>query len=359
MINVTEPFLPPQSEYSEYLEKIWKKNWLTNNGPLLNELELKLKDYLDLSHLLYVTNGTVAIQLAIKALNLSGEVITTPFSYVATTSSIVWENCTPVFVDIDATTFNINPNLIEQKITNKTTAIIATHVFGNPCDVLAIEKIAKANNLKVIYDAAHGFGTRINGRSILSYGDISTISFHATKLFHTIEGGAVVTASSDLTKKLALMRNFGHNGPEVFEGAGINAKNSEFHAAMGLCNLKHIESIIDKRKSDYTYYLQKLKNLKVEFQEIVDKEGYNYSYFPILFKDEQMLQKSVKELNDQRISPRRYFFPSLSKLPYVKEQNTPVADNIASRILCLPMSHTLTLEDIDMICRILLRAQNH
>src|SRR4051794_21801553 len=248
MILVTKPFLPPIKEYQEFIDGIWQRQWLTNNGPLVNELELKLKEYLKLKHLLYLSNGTIALQIAIKALDLKGEIITTPFSYVATVSSIAWENCTPVFADIDERSFTINPDEIEKKITEKTCAILATHVYGIPCDVERIEAIAKKNNLYVIYDAAHAFGCIYKGKSLYSYGDISTASFHATKLYHTIEGGAVITSSAELLKKMAYMRNFGHNGPENFFGLGINGKNCEFHAAMGIVNLTYINSIIQKRK---------------------------------------------------------------------------------------------------------------
>ena len=231
MINVTKPFLPEIEEYITYLRGIWDRNWLTNNGPLVNDLELKLKEYLNVKHLLYLGNGTIALQIAIKALGLKGEIITTPFSYVATTSAIVWEGCDPVFADIDKDTFNIDPAKIEQAITDKTTGILATHVFGNPCDIDAIQKIAVKHNLKVIYDAAHCFGTHYKGKSVYNYGDVSTASFHATKLFHTIEGGAVITNNAELLKKMAYMRNFGHETAETFAGVGINGKNSEFHAA--------------------------------------------------------------------------------------------------------------------------------
>src|SRR5690606_27065948 len=241
MIPVTKPFLPKVEEYDKYLASIWERQWLTNNGPLVNEFELKLKEYLDVNHLLYVSNGTIALQIAIKALELSGEIITTPFSFVATTSSIVWEGCKPVFVDIDSETFNIDPRKIESAITPSTSAILATHVYGNPCDIDAIQKIADKYNLKVIYDAAHCFGTKYKGKSVFDYGDISTTSFHATKLFHSIEGGAVFTRCPELLKKMSFIRNFGHNGPSDFKELGLNGKNSEFHAAMGLCNLNYVD----------------------------------------------------------------------------------------------------------------------
>lgn len=358
MINVTKPFLPPIEEYNEIVKSIWDRNWLTNNGPVLNELELKLKQYLDIPHLLFVGNGTIALQIAIKALNLQGEIITTPFSYVATTSSIVWENCQPVFVDIEKSSLNINADLIEEKITKKTTAILATHVYGNPCEVEKIRAIADKHNLKVIYDAAHCFGTKYKGRSIFEYGDISTASFHATKLFHTIEGGAVTTPKPELLKKMAHLRNFGHDGPAQFSGVGVNGKNSEFHAAMGVVNIKYVDKILEHRKESYLWYLKKLENLKVSFIEINENAEFNYSYFPIIFPNEEQLLKSIKELQQQYVFPRRYFYPTLNKLPYVKGEKCAIAEKVSTRVLCLPLYYGITKESISMIARILLRVQN-
>lgn len=359
MINVTQPFLPPKEELLEYIDKIYDKKWLTNMGPLSSDLELKLKDYLGVNHLLFLNNGTIALQIAIKALELKGEIITTPFSFIATTSSIVWEGCTPIFADIDPLTYNISPKAIEQAITPNTTAILATHVFGNPCDIDAISQIAKKHNLKVIYDAAHCFGTTYNGQSVLNYGDISTLSFHATKLYHTVEGGAVVTTSPELTYRLSKLRNFGFKTSESFDGIGINGKNSEFHAAMGLCNLKHVDDILETRKNQFLYYKDKLKNLKVGYQQITVGTDYNYAYFPILFISEEELLKFKSELELNWVYPRRYFYPSLSSLEYVKPQQTPVSDDIAKRILCLPLFHRLTIEEQDFVSRILLRTQNN
>ncbi len=359
MINVTQPYLPPKEELLEYIDKIYDKKWLTNMGPLSSDLELKLKDYLGVNHLLFLNNGTIALQIAIKALELKGEIITTPFSFIATTSSIVWEGCTPIFADIDPLTFNISPKAIEKVITPNTTAILATHVFGNPCDIEAIDKIAKKHNLKVIYDAAHCFGTTYNGQSVLNYGDISTLSFHATKLYHTVEGGAVVTTLPELTYRLSKLRNFGFKTSESFDGLGINGKNSEFHAAMGLCNLKHVDDILETRKRQFLYYKEKLKNLRVTYQHLTLGTSYNYSYYPILFASQEELLKFKAELELNWIYPRRYFYPSLSSLEYVKPQQTPVSDDIAKRILCLPLYHTLTQEEQDFIMRILLRTQNN
>lgn len=359
MINVTKPFLPDMEEYIAYLKGIWDRNWLTNNGPLVNELEIKLKDYLKLDHILYLSNGTIAIQIAIKALELQGEIITTPFSFVATTSSIVWEGCEPVFVDIDPNSLNIDPNLIEAAITDKTCAILATHVFGNPCDIDAIEKIARKHNLKVIYDAAHCFGTKYKGKSVFEYGDIVTTSFHATKLYHTIEGGAVFAKDPELIKKMSYLRNFGHNGPDNFAMVGINGKNSEFHAAMGLCNLKHIDGIMRKRREIYQAYDKWLRGADLGWIEINRHAEFNYSYYPVVFKSEEDLIRVVQNLEGHKVFPRRYFYPCLSTLNYVKHYDTPISSDISKRILCLPSSNELSIEVVDMITRIVLRTLNY
>lgn len=358
MINVTKPFLPDMAEYTQYLAGIWERNWLTNNGPLVNDLEIKLKNYLNIDHLLFLTNGTIALQIAIKALDLKGEIITTPFSYVATTSSIVWEGCKPVFVDIDPQTLNINPALIEAAITKETSAILATHVFGNPCNIDAIQAIADKHGLKVIYDAAHCFGSKYRGKSVFAYGDISTTSFHSTKLFHTIEGGAVTTNSPELLKKMAFMRNFGHNGPTDFAEVGINGKNSEFHAAMGLVNLKSIEQILASRKAQSQRYDEKLQLMKCRTVTYNEAE-FNYSYYPVILESEEQLLKSVEELNANWVYPRRYFYPGLNTVRYVDKTSLPVSDSISPRILCLPLYFDLSFEEIDFICRLLLRSQNY
>ncbi len=359
MINVTRPFLPPIEEYKMYVDQIWSRNWLTNNGPLVNELELRLKELLKVDHLLYLNNGTIALQIAIKALGLKGEVITTPFSYVATTSSIIWEGCTPVFVDIDPDSLNIDPRLIEKAITPATSAILATHTYGNPCDIDTIQQLADKYRLKVIYDAAHCFGTTFRGNSIYKYGDISTASFHATKIFHSIEGGAVFTGDAELLKKMAYMRNFGHNGPEDFAEVGINGKNSEFHAAMGLVNLKYVNLIADSRKKQFDQYNSWMQYLRVKTIQLHPESEFNFSYYPIIFESEQAVNKAVELLNGNWIYPRRYFYPSLNNLRYVANYPTPVCDQLSSRVLCLPLYHNLSMEEIDFICRLLLRSQNN
>jgi len=359
MINVTKPFLPPYSEYAAYLQGIWERNWLTNNGPLVNELELKLKEYLRVKHMLFLGNGTIAIQIAMKVLDLKGEVITTPFSFVATTSSIVWEGAKPVFADIDPKTFNIDASKIEALITDKTTGILATHVYGNACDVEAIDRIAKKHGLKVIYDAAHAFGSTYKGKSLFEYGDVSTASFHATKVFHSTEGGAVFANDPELIRKMSLIRNFGFNGPEAFEGVGINGKNSEFHAAMGLAVLKHIDDLLAARKEQALIYDEALVPVRVQKPEIFPGTEWNYSYYPVVFESEALLLKSMEMLQANWIYPRRYFYPSLSGLEYVDRYPTPIADDISKRVLCLPMYHSLKREDIYLIARLLARAQNN
>jgi dTDP-4-amino-4,6-dideoxygalactose transaminase len=353
MINVTKPFLPDLSEYVGYLEDIWERGWLTNNGPLVNKLESELSNYLETPNVLYLNNGTFALQVAIKALGLTGEIITTPFSYVATTSSIVWEGLVPIFADIDPNTFNINPNEIEKLITPSTSAILATHCFGNPCDILKIETIAKKHDLKVIYDAAHCFGTKYQGKSIFNFGDISTTSFHATKLFHTIEGGAVFSKDTEYIKTMAFMRNFGHDGKEKFDSVGVNGKNSEFHAAMGLVNLKHVDDILASRKKQCLFYDKNLKELPLSRPHTLPEAEQNYSYYPVLFESHDQLMKTMKALNEHWIYPRRYFYPSLNQLPYVEGQSMPVSEDISQRIICLPLYVSLSEAEQELIIKLI------
>lgn len=360
MIPVTKPFLPPIEEYSALLESIWKRQWLTNMGPLSSDLELKLKSFLNLNHLLFVTNGTVAIQMAIKALEIQGDIITTPFSFVATTSTIVWEGCNPIFVDIDPETLCIDANLIEKAITPNTKAILATHVYGNACDVKKIDAIAKKYNLKVIYDGAHAFGVTIDNKSIFEYGDIVTCSLHATKLFHSIEGGLIISKDPDIIKRLASIRNFGISGPDSFDSLGINGKNSEFHAAMGLCNLKYINEIFSKRKSLAEYYDSKLVNVKCRKPISKYADNINNSYYVIILESEELLIKIKAGLEKYEIFTRRYFYPSLSNtLPYLSPVDLEITDCIAKRVLCLPLYHDLSIEEIDLIVRLILRYQNY
>jgi dTDP-4-amino-4,6-dideoxygalactose transaminase len=356
MITVTVPFMPPLEAYQEKVKGIWDRRWLTNHGPLVNELELQLKAYLGLEHLLYVSNGTIALLLALRGLDVQGEVITTPFSYVATTSSILWDRCSPVMVDIEADTLNIDPDNIEAAITERTTAILAVHVYGNACNIERLEAIAKKYHLRLIFDAAHAFGSRYKGKSLFAYGDLATASFHATKLFHTIEGGALTSPDPDIIRRLSLMRNFGHISATEFELAGINGKNSELHAAMGLCNLPYIPAILAGRKLLSERYSGNLREAAVSKPAITAGCEYNYAYYPVIFKSEVALLEVVEALNFHGIFPRRYFYPSLSSLAFLTHrQPTPVCDSIACRVLCLPLYHTLSVEEVDMISRLILR----
>lgn len=358
MIQVTKPFLPPLEEYLEHVQAIWDRKWLTNMGPVSQNLESALMDYLGINNFILVSNGTSALQVAFKALELKGEVITTPFSYIATTSSLLWENLDPVYADIKSDDFNIDPDKIEALITPKTSAILATHVFGCPCDIDALESIAKKHGLVLIFDAAHAFGVEVDGKSILSRGDASTLSFHATKLFHTIEGGGIISDSEDLTHRFHKMRNFGHAGFEDFEFVGINAKCSEFHAAMGLANLKYIEAIIQKRKEVYEKYLAKLSgNERIAFQKIdFESVQYNYSYFPVLIESNELLITLIEAMNEAEIYPRRYFYPSLNKIWFNEnKQDCEISEDVSQRILCLPMSYYITDSEIDKITSIILK----
>ena len=357
-IYVTKSFMPPKEEYFNYVNQIYHNGQLTNQGPMLKELESKLSSYLQVENFHYVTNGTIALQIALKALDIEdGEIITTPFSYVATTSSILWEKCKPVFVDIEPDNFTIDVNKIEQAITPHTKAIMAVHVFGYACDVEKIQDIANKYNLKVIYDAAHAFGSVYKDKSLLNYGDISTCSFHATKLFHTIEGGACIVKERNISQKLDLIKRFGHNGDEHF-CLGINAKQSEFNAAMGLANFPYIDEIIEKRKIISEIYDKELGNLvqRPKKQEFLK---YNYAYYPVVFKSEDDLLKVFNALNKEGIYPRRYFYPSLNKLPYLKNyKSCSVSEDVCSRIACLPLYPMLDLDDISRICQIIKEVLN-
>ncbi len=352
-IFVTRSFLPPIEEYNKYTAKIFNNAQLTNQGPLLLELEKRLSEYLKVRNFQYVTNGTIAIQIALKVLGIEdGEIITTPFSYVATTSSILWERCRPVFVDIDPDNFTIDVNKIEEKITPKTRAIMPVHVFGYACNIDGIQKIADKYNLKVIYDAAHAFASIYKGRSLVSYGDISTCSFHATKLFHTIEGGACIIKDDEISKKLNLIKRFGHNVDEHI-CLGINAKQSEFNAAMGLANLPYLSNIISTRR-DISNLYDKLLSGYVKRPKPQQDLEYNYAYYPVVFKDEKQLLNVFKTLNEHNIFPRRYFYPSLNKLPYLKEyQECPISEDICSRIACLPLYVGLQPKQIEYICSLI------
>lgn len=358
-IYVTQSFLPPFEEYNNRLQEIWESGQLTNQGKNVLELEQTLKNHLGVNHLAAVCNGTIALQVAFKALELKGDVITTPFSYVATVSSLVWEGLNPVFVDIKPDDLCIDPAKIEAAITKNTSAILATHVYGFPCNVEAIEVIAKKHNLKVIYDAAHAYGVKVNGKSILEYGDISTLSFHATKVFHSGEGGAITTPHANLAHKIAYLRNFGHNGPEAFWGLGVNAKMSELHGAMGLSVFPYMTKIIEHRKQATQQYNQLLANLsQLTIVKASLPSVHNYSYYPVLFNTEEALLHTLQLLNAANIFPRRYFFPSLAQLPYVSVQEVPIAESVSARVLCLPLSSEISTEDINRIATVIQHSFN-
>lgn len=352
-IYVTKTFLPPLEEYEVYLNRIWQTGLLTNQGPLLQELEEKVKNYLDVDDFQLVSNGTIALQLALHGLEITeGEVITTPFSYVATTSSILWERCTPVFVDIEPDTLCIDASKIEAAITKDTKAIMAVHVFGNPCDVETIETIANKHGIKVIYDGAHAFGVTYKGRSLLSYGDVTTCSFHATKLFHTIEGGGVFINNHKVSARVGLMKRFGHNNDDHLM-LGINAKATEFQAAMGLVNIKHVDDIIKQRKAIVAQYDRLIDDSFVKPKIKIDAVP-NYAYYPLIFPSEEKVYDVIQRLNASDIYPRRYFYPSLNTLSYLKTtQACPLSEDIAKRIICLPLYVGLEKKDINKICEII------
>lgn len=354
-VLVTRTFLPPLAAYQERLAGIWERGYLTNNGPLLQEFEGRIATEQGLTDTLMLGNGTIALQLALRALDITGEVITTPYSYVASTTAILWERCTPVFVDIDPATFCLDPCLIEAAITPRTQAILATHVYGLPCDVEAIEAIAQRHGLKVIYDGAHAFGTRYKGRALLQYGDVATCSLHATKIMHAGEGGTVTSADPAVLDRLRLLRSFGHRGDD-HQVAGINGKNSELHAAMGLCVLDHFPEILAKRAAQWQRYRQGLATAELQLATIPAGTDFNHAYFPIVLRSEERMLALLAALAEDNIHPRRYFFPSINAIPYVGKAGTcPVSESIADRVLCLPLFHSLPDELIDHIIAVVKR----
>lgn len=353
IINVTKTFLPQQDVYKSYLDRIWNSGWVTNNGGLCLELQEKIAKFHGVENVILTANGTLSLQMAIKALSLKGEIITTPFSYIATSAAVVWENLRPVFVDIDAEHLTIDEAKIEFAITENTSAILATHVFGNPCNVEAIDRIAKKHNLKVIYDAAHCFGIEYKQQSIFNFGDVSTCSFHATKIFHTAEGGALFTKNPELHKKLVYSSNFGHLENYDYQGLGINAKMSELQAAMGLSIFPSIDEILHARKKAVECYEKLLVFDKLSKVKIREETKWNYSYFPIIFQSEYSLLRCLTQLNKSNIYPRRYFYPSLNTIQYLSGQHMPISESIAKRILCLPLYHDLQHQEITAICDVI------
>jgi dTDP-4-amino-4,6-dideoxygalactose transaminase len=355
-IYVTKTYLPPIEEYQARLQGIWERVQLTNNGPLVRELEAGLREYLGVKHAFFCSNGTVAIQIALKVLGITGEVITTPFSYCATSHTVVWENCTPVFADIHPTDFCLDPVAAEALVTERTQAILATHVYGNPCQVEALEDLARRHNLRLIYDGAHAFGTRLNDRSLLSYGDISTCSFHATKVFHTVEGGAIVTDNDDYAHLIGLYRSFGHINDSYYS-IGINGKNSEFHAAMGLCNLPRVPEILERRRViSERYDAHLLPSGKIRRPHLDRPFTYNHAYYPIVFESEEILLRVRAALEAQQVFTRRYFYPSLNTLDFLQPAAAcPVSEDAALRVLCLPLYVDLNEADVDRIAGLVLQ----
>lgn len=353
-IYVTMPTLAPLEEVNELMKGIWESGIMTHNGPLVQRFEKECAEYLDVPNLVSCVNGTIGLQMAIRALQLKGEIITTPFTFIATISSILWEGCTPVFVDIDPETLCIDSKKIEEKITCHTVGVMPVHVFGNCCNIEAIDAIAKKHNLKVIYDACHSVGVNYKGQSIFNYGDISVTSFHATKMLNTTEGGGCFTLDKELDEKLRRIRFFGfENHADIVED-GTNGKMTEVHAAVGLANLKYLNAALADRKKKYAMYKEALsKDCSLTFQKI--NGDCNYSYFPVIFKDEETLLKVQAKLNENHIFPRRYFWPSVNTftklVPYVP---MPASEDIASRILCLPLYYTLAESDMQRIINIIL-----
>lgn len=354
-IYVTKPSLPPLEEYMEILRGVWDRGILTHNGPLVQKFEKDLATKLNINNFVAVTNGTIAIQMAIKALELKGEIITTPFTWIATVSAIKWEGCTPVFCDIDPETLNIDPTKIEALITEKTVAIIPVHVFGNPCDVDAIDVIAKRHNLKVIYDGAHAIGSIYKGKSLLEYGHITATSLHATKLLNTAEGGGCITNDDELHEKLKRIRFFGYNEQKDIVEDGFNGKMTEVHAALGIANMKYYDNVLEDRKNKYLVYKENLSTLSgIKFQNLRHGEP-NYSYFPVIFESESQLLRIEKALNEQKIFPRRYFYPSVNTYLNILEYNScPVSEDVSTRILCLPLFFKLNNANMKDISKIII-----
>lgn len=357
-IYVTQPFMPPLEEFIPYLEQIWKNKWLTNNGPFHQQLEQALCDYLGVEHLALFANGTIALVTALQALRITGEVITTPYSFVATAHSLLWNGLTPVFVDIDPTTCNLDPEKIEQAITPHTTAIMPVHCYGTPCNVERIQQIADTYGLKVIYDAAHAFGVKYKGESLLNHGDLSVLSFHATKVYNTFEGGAIICPDAKTKQRIDYLKNFGFADEVTVMAPGINGKMSEINAAFGLLQLKHVDAAIIRRGEIDAMYRQGLSKVKgiTCLQEPVETER-SFSYFPILVGNDCSLSRErlYDKLKKHNIHARRYFYPIISDMPMYRglpsasQANLPVAETLSQQVLCLPIYPDLKQSEIELI----------
>ena len=360
IITVTQPFLPPLEEFIPYLKQIWKSKMLTNNGPFHQQLEKELCKYLGVKYISLFSNGTLALITALRTLNITGEVITTPYSFVATAHSLWWNNIKPVFVDIDPQTLNLDPDKIEKAITPKTTAIMPVHVYGNPCSVQRIKKIADTYGLKVIYDAAHAFGVTLNNNSVLNFGDLSVLSFHATKTYNTFEGGAIVCHDEATKRRIDNLKNFGFIDETTVVAPGINAKMNEVQAAMGLLQLKYIDKNIERRKRIAEVYRKNLEGIEgLTFLEDMPGVRHNYTYFPI-FIDKEKFGKTRDELYEglkkHNIMGRRYFYPLISQFPSysglesAKLGKMPIAERVTEQVICLPIYPVLSTEDVNKIC---------
>lgn len=357
VITVTSPLLPSLEEFMPYLQDIWDRKWLTNNGHYHKELEKALCEYLKVPYISLFTNGTLPLMCALQALRITGEVITTPYSFVATTHSLWWNGIKPVFVDIDPVTGNIDPDKIEAAITPRTTAIMPVHVYGNPCDTQRIQEIADKYGLKVIYDAAHAFGVEVNGESVLNAGDMSTLSFHATKVYNTIEGGALICHDEKTKKRIDYLKNFGFAGETTVIAPGINGKMDEVRAAYGLLNLKQVDEAIKARRQVAVRYREALRDVKgIRVMEDIPGVRHNYAYFPIFINAEEygMTRDELYfKMKEQNVLGRRYFYPLISEFSTYRGlesaclENLPIAHRIADSVICLPMYHNLTAEDTE------------
>ena len=358
MIPVNKPYLPAFDKYTKYLERVYQNGWLTNNGPLVQELKVRLEEYLGVKNLLLVANGTLAMQLAYKVFNLRGNAVTTPFTFIATSSSLAWEGIQPKFADIDSQTFNLCPKQAEAAIDDNTTAIVPVHVYGNPCDVEAFEAIGQRRNVKVIYDAAHAFGVKYKGQSVLNFGDASTLSFHATKVFHSVEGGAVIFKNPEDYERALLMTNFGIDTKTMnIVEQGINTKMSEFHAAMGLAVLDEIDSIIRHRVELFEIYTSKLRNI-VRMPTWDAHSTLNGAYMPVMLDDCQTRVKVLDGLKSANVVARRYFSPSLNHLDMYRNENSlecKVSSDAAGVALCLPLYSELNNDEVHYICEQVIR----
>lgn len=358
LIPVTQPFLPELSEFTPYLEEIWRNRWLTNNGPFHQRLEQELGEYLGVQHVSLFNNATIALITSLQALKISGEVITTPYSFVATSHSILWNGLMPVFVDIDPNTFNIDPKKIEAAITPKTSAIMPVHCYSNPCDVEAIEAIADKHGLKVIYDAAHAFGVNYKGQSLLNYGDLSILSFHATKVFNTFEGGAVISPDAETKLQIDRLKNFGIEDELTVTAVGINGKMSEINAAFGLVQLKHITQAIEQRKVIDHHYREKLAEVEGISVPMLSKDSNsNYSYFPILVESSYSLTRDelYEKLKENNVLSRRYFYPLISNMSMYKGlesasvDHLPYANETSNKVLCIPIFNEMEMIDVNLV----------